>query len=664
MFPGSLQRFKFPIDADENDDENFSFETSNRYNPKNQNGPILSPSVPHFGKFSKNLPSHFKLPKISERLFESNSYDLRSKKKEKKRHKSQNFDSSSFSLSSKSRQYSNDDTDISNNHITIQLDGLSMKKIVSNIKKEFKKLSPRDEKVVFTLKGAERWTYINPMKKEINTLATQFGYSLNSNASSGVIIQCDRADTDEVFEDTNDTAIHKTTMLVPTSSEECIMNIIRKRLASVFNGIVTFKPINGKYPQSLRGTIIVKIIDLCKEFGYSARVVDYGAQIIECDMRTQHLTKPASNEQTNNEMQPQNIGCFKVDVPWDSPGKAEVLIRSYLTNSSYDRIRFTPNVGMYSVTKMKNFPDKIEQICTNEFHYQAIKLPGEIVDCIKESAIPRSFSAPSIGMKVVQLPTNDRRLMEQMVRNQLECGKIGNVVLNLGVIRQTSIICEKVCEICKEYGFQYNVSKNSSNELIVQITMTKKICNQIAIPLPINNISMLKQKVKRYIESCFIGKIDFTPESKIDRTSFKLFAKSITDIVDSYAFQSQVIEGPQIIRCMVNPQFFNLSSFSDDSQIESKVKNVLTSASKNSFVVFSIQKKSVPEMQRASEKVAKICKNIGYLAKVSEFYYQCVVCYTSGTKISDEIEMPPLRRRRATLSGSTIGLSKKNSFKI
>lgn len=259
------------------------------------------------------------------------------------------------------------------------------------------------------------------------------------------------------------------------------------------------------------------------------------------------------------------------------------------------------------------------------------------ISTLNNTLANKSYNSSS---KNIQLPLNDRKACEQIVRNYFESGKAGTVSFSCGNNRDSGDLCSIISDICQEYNFRCKVVKcqidNQSfsvlnNQFVVECNVTPRNYNQLFVRIPSDNVSAMKTKLQRYFESGFIGKIDFSPITK-NHSTFLFFAQNVSSICDSYGFNSQVIESQDTVRCIVYPQYFDLSNYLDDSQIEQRVKNVLTSGIKDSYIVFSVKRKTVPENQKSAEKIAKYCKSLGFQAKVSDFYFQRICVNYLGNK--------------------------------
>lgn len=743
MYGSTTRHFQISRDADDRDDDKFHFESIARYNPL-MKVPELSPSSPQFSKYYRALPTRFKLPRICNYSGGANPKYKRGKNRLKKDKRSKNSQSKSKywdkdeniddgqsyngdfyrlspikSSSSSSHRSSSVPSSESNKHSSIDNNGSKHSKFYktliikenssaheykSEVKKEFRKMKSRNQNgsIIFTLKGTDKRQLLDNVRNEIEQICVNYGYLIKA-MNSGTVIECQKDTEEDSFESSSN--VHRTTLLVPCSTEENSLCAIKKRLQSLYNGIVTFKPIRKRYNTLAPMEFLNKVVEICRENGYSAKITNIQAQTIDCDMRNKIQSNKLSptkqilsNIQTTKLKEADdsklNKGYTKVDVPWNSPIKAESIVRSYLSDgTAKGKIVFAPSVGLYSVINMSNFPDKIVEICSNEYHFQAIKFPNQTVECNKSvkcfnnntnvnqstnslsnGNISSSASLPSsVGLslsstmpmssynntssistlnnalanksynsssKNIQLPLNDRKACEQIVRNYFESGKAGTVSFSCGNNRDSGDLCSIISDICQEYNFRCKVVKcqidNQSfsvlnNQFVVECNVTPRNYNQLFVKIPSDNVSAMKTKLQRYFESGFIGKIDFSPITK-NHSTFLFFAQNVSSICDSYGFNSQVIESQDTVRCIVYPQYFDLSNYLDDSQIEQRVKNVLTSGIKDSYIVFSVKRKTVPENQKSAEKIAKYCKSLGFQAKVSDFYFQRICVNYLGNK--------------------------------
>ena len=742
MFSSTTRHFPISHDTDDKDDDKFHFESIGRYNPL-MKVPELSPSNPQFSKYFRALPTRFKLPRISncsngmspryrrgKNKFKKDKKSKGNQNKSKYWNKNENIDneqsyddifelspmksssshrSSSVPSSENSKHSSSDNNEFKRNnkyYKTLFIKDSGIQDLKTDVRKELKKMKSKNQNgtIIFTLKGTDKRQLLESVKNEIEQICNHNGYLIKA-MNSGTVIECQKSSEDVSFE--NSSNVHRTTLLVPCSTEENSLSAIKKRLQSLYNGIVTFKPIRKRYNTLAPMEFLNRIVEVCKENGYAAKITSIQAQTIDCDMRNKiqnnklsPINKIYTNSQTtklkdaNDENGSKNY--IKVDVPWNSPIKAESIVRSYLSDgSAKGKVCFAPSVGLYSVINMSNFPDRIVEICSNEYHFQAIKFPNQAVECNKSvkcynsstslssstnlssnsnmshnspnSSISSSSNQPLSSIstnsfnnassvssinnfstnkstisssKDIQLPLNDKKACEQIVRNYLESGKTGTVSFCCGNNRDSGDLCANICDICQEYNFRCKVVKcqieNQSfsvlnNQFVVECTVTPRNYNQLYVKLPSDNTSAMKAKLQRYFESGFIGKIDFSPVTK-NHSTFLFFAQNVSSICDSYGFNSQVIESQDTVRCVIYPQYFDLSNYLDDSQIEQRVKNVLTSGIKDFYIVFSVKRKTMQENQRSAEKIARYCKSLGFQAKVSDFYFQRICVNYFGNK--------------------------------
>lgn len=779
MFSTSSRRYTISREVDDREEDKFVFESFARYNP-HAKAPELSPSNPTFPKYSRALPTRFKLPRINS--FNINTKCRRGKSKFKRDKKSkkdkftaskaqywksdENFDSSdsldedyqTYPIKSSSShrsssvpsndnpKYSTTDNHENNQknsnkyYKTLFIKDIITQDIKSDVKKEIKKIKSKNQEgtIIFTLKGTDKKPILDIIKDEIEQVCNHNGYSIKA-MNSGTIIECQKKSHDDQFDSSSN--VHRTTLLVPCSTEENSLAAIKKRILSLYNGIVTFKPIRKRYNTTLPMEFLNKIVELCKENGYFAKITDIQNQIVECDMRTRIQNNKsalsASSTSTTNQIssssqstklreidnESANKGYIKVDVPWNSPSKAESVIRSYLSDSSFKgKIRFAPSVGLYSVINMGNFPDRIVDICLNDFHFQAVKFSNQVVECNKsiknynansnsptKSGLSTSMSVSNLSTisgtsnasstlnysskglstsssfgnlstiaanrnssattKTIQLPINDKKLCEQTVRIYLESGRPGNVDFGCGNIRESSDICSAIGDICKEYNFRFKVIKGQAenqtfsvlnNQFIVECNVIPRNCSQLYIKLSSDNTAM-KAKIQRYFESGFIGKIDFSPILS-NHATFLFFAQTVSSMSNSYGFTSQIIESQETVRCILSPQYFDLSNYLDDSQIEQAVKNVLTSGIKDSYIVFSVKRKTIPENQRCAEKIVKYCKMLGFQAKLSDFYYQRICVNYMGTRNKPKQSQNTYSSSSISTSSSITSMNKLNAI--
>ncbi|OHT07543.1 hypothetical protein TRFO_05175 [Tritrichomonas foetus] len=552
-------------------------------------------------------------------------------------------------------------------------DGLNIQEVVNEVRNEFKKMKSTNftGDVVFILKGVKKQSLLDIVKRTMTRVIYENNYTPNHLMSSNSSICCEPMNETESSspESNAEKQAHsspfsdavKTTVCVSSVSDESTMATVKRRLACPFNGVVIFKPINGKYNTTLMKEYPNKIISVCSEYGYNARIIDFKAQIIECDMRTKNPNAPNSMVSTSrisrneNDMKQSNTSAsgksisfsknitnklaspsidsqyqsnvLNVEVPWNSEREAEAIVRKHLTSRFKGTISFAPSIGLYSVVNMGNFPDRIVEIC-NEFHFPAIKKKDQVVDCIKtdinsshsmtskqDSSFASNTSIDKIdspNSKIVQLPYKDIKSAEKIIRNQLESGRVGQVQFSCS----NNIIMSMLIEICNEYGFSAQMLGDST----VTVKMCQRAHNELNIQIPTDTSSNMKKKLQRYFESGFIGKLTVTPSKPYGNITN--FSQIVVDVCTAYGFQSKVIDNTTV-RCLINPLFYDLSCYNDE-QLEPKVKSLLISNMNSNFVVFSVKRQEMNDMKNAAERISKFCKSIGYPARISEFYYQRV----------------------------------------
>ena len=680
---------------DDDDDDGFEFESRKLYNPR-QNVPTLSPATPQYDKVLKGNILHFKLPKI--KGSSKTPQPTRNQPKQKRRTslKNKSHDSLSFetpkkeeskagkeknsiktvTTSKRSSSVSSQSSAFQKNfkrYKIIKSDGYNTFEVINDVKYELAKAkASHDQKdVVFLIKGIKQDSLLDITRRAMQRTILENGYEINQDLSSKTSLCCVLnpnfgENMTKTSTNIND-EIMKTTVYVSSISEESTLSTLNLRLQTPYNGIVYFQPIDGKFSSSMK-EYPLKIVKICRQNGFPAKVVDFKTNIVECDMREKSTRKESSKptpvrndenifqNQKMTSISKQNLNgsyigsennSIKVEVPWNSEKEAELIIRSHLTNDYKGKITFIPSIGLYSVVNMPNYPDRIIEIC-KEYNFHDVKKRGQIIDCVKterpqsilkkssyssnsmsqssssqntsyctSNPIMKKTSPPGSPSKLVVLPSKDKISAEQIIRNQFESGRVGNVQFSC----ENGVILSLVIEIGKEYGFKTQAINNSN----VQTKMTVRANNDLYIQVPSDNNHNMKKKMQKYIESGFIGKLIVSPSNP--KSNLSNFTKSVIDLCSAYGFQAKV-ESNGVVKCLINPLFFDMSSY-PDSQLEQRIKNALiTNKVKNSFIVFSAKRPTIEEMKISADKMVHACKSFGCPARTSEFYYQRIFCNT------------------------------------
>lgn len=721
---------------DSSDEELFYFESPVRYDPR-EKAPILAPQTPQIDKYfhqNGGKPLRFQLEPL--RPISATPQPKRFKGKNDQKEENSETNSQIYPISSlssftprKTGAHTSDDTPLtkSNKHSsniiegnlafsptvkknlkkfkTIRTDGTNLIQVLDIVREEFDKAQETNFNgdLVFMLKGIAKQTLLEIMKKAISQIVHEYGYAPSSISNLSSTIYCEKKNV----ENTEQTAVtpkavksqnsnsadqsqpNKTYITISAISDENAQTVIKGQLLSGFKGIVVFTPVRGRFNTALMSQYPQKVIDTCKMYGFSAKLVESNLQAVECDMRNRMTAKPPpipkrhipstpnNNEQSTtkkpekqvsiiqqtpqkptilsnsnvndsseiiNHVEPSpkvsksavnndqsatvhDESVLKVEVPWNSEKEAEALIRKTLSGSYVGLLRFMPSIGLYSVISMKNYPDRIIEIC-EEFNFKAIHKCGQIIECIKTG------EKPKIETKKVTIPPHSKKGLEQVVRSQLESGFIGNVQF-----LQVGNHAERIQEICEEFQFESKVVDN-----IVMVKMTERKCKELIVNLPLESSKALKHKLQKYLECGYIGPIIFKPQRcEPNRPVIPQFANIVCDICRIYSCPAKILDSTGSILAQLSPKLVEINSNSD-IEIEQQVKSLLSDF-KAGFMIFSINL-NIPDYKKKAEMILNICKTEQFPAKMADFYTGRVICNSNknGAKKNEaknvEIKIP------------------------
>ncbi|OHT09435.1 hypothetical protein TRFO_04487 [Tritrichomonas foetus] len=472
------------------------------------------------------------------------------------------------------------------------------------------------------------------------------------------------------FDEQNSNRVNVT---ISAISDENAQTIIKGQLMSGYKGIVVFTPVRGRFNSALMSQYPQKVIDICKSMGYAAKLVDPNSQNVECDMRTKvnirDASKPPpiprpstpSHNQVNNQMNNQSnsqmnnqlnnvtptstpsssefstpnsndqtmtpkkppIGQFvqspgtshedvpllKTEIPWNSEKEAEAIIRKSLESDFIGNIRFIPSIGLYSVISMKNYPERIIEIC-DEYKFTASRRCGQIIECNKTTGCEK----PKIPTQEVPVPVNSKKAVEQTIRAKLESGFIGTMVFT-----NAGVYLNRIVEICKEYSFT-----NKIEEQNVIVDMTERKTKEIIVDLPMENAKQLKHKLQKYLECGYVGPIIFKPlRTDVSRPIIPQFSHIVCDICKIYSCQAKILDTSGSIHAILNPKVVTLNITNNES-LEGLVKRYLSDF-KSGFMIFSL-KCDPQDLKKHTESVVSICKAEGFPSKQADFYFGRVIC--------------------------------------
>ena len=685
------------------DEEEFYFESPRRYNPK-EKAPFLSPKTPQYDKFNQKAERPLRFHLLRTRPFPATPQPKRTKGINIRNN--ENI-SSPPPISVHSDNENVNTTVENNNHDaskiinetpkcvklenpsttghyaftptpkknpkkfrTIKTNGANQNGIIKEVNDEFEKLKKSQfiGDIVFILKGITRQSILDETKKNISDIAEQRGYKPSTMSNLSSTVYCEMKPLENP--DTNlqtpqihknltvsfDTNVERTNVTISAISDENAQTIIKGQLLSGYRGIVTFTPVRGRFNSALMSQYPQKVIDICHQYGYFAKISDNNPQTVECDMRSKManspntpkrdpnlkvdpnekplvtLSKPSSP--STNAIKSDISQILKVEVPWNSESDAESIIRSTLEGDFIGTIRFIPSIGLYSVISMKSYPEKIIELC-KEYNFESYRKCGQIIECIKNKI---QTSAPNQHIKEVSLPTKSKKAIEQAIRSNLESGYIGNLTFT-----NITTYGPRIQEICKEYLFQSKLENKS-----VHVTMTQRKCNELIVELPINDPKGLKHKLQKYLECGYVGKILIKQQKmelleKVGQPqsiypTFSQFSHVVCDICRIYNCTTTVDNNTESILTQLNPKIVDLTNVSNED-LENQVKKNLLEF-KLGFMIFFV-KDGVPDTKKKTELIVNLCKAEGFPAKQADFYSGRVICNSNKNGVKKIDSNPP-----------------------
>ena len=348
------------------------------------------------------------------------------------------------------------------------------------------------------------------------------------------------------------------TVKLPSFDADTAEDVIRKQLESDFRGIVVFEAEKKFFSKSQMKNYPRRILDLCKEYGFRARIVDPLTDSVECDMpgerRPMVYQLPADDRivlvTVNKSLTTDRAAVFKPSagefspslenliiaactdagkravknadnsISWSTPkptnthkilvplstvdsAAAESLIRTHLDSDFTGILVFKPAHGVFSSTLMQEYPERILQIC-EEYGYEADLQANQLVVCDK---------GKKMAEKTVELPSNEEE-SDAIVMSELLSGVRQTVLFYLAEEERQ----KKVVATCQGFGYDASIVDSHT----VQCTM-----KPVVVPLPATDKASLEYIVRKQIfgvTGCvckFVPEDDAETESEVVRRKFK-----------------------------------------------------------------------------------------------------------------------------------------------
>lgn len=343
---------------------------------------------------------------------------------------------------------------------------------------------------------------------------------------------------------------HRIVVPISTFDKAAAESLIRTHLDSDFSGVIVFKPAHGVYSSTLMNEYPKRITEICREYGFDARVIGSSVECSKSGQRKEDAT---------------------VKLPCYDQQEAEAWVMKELTSGLRRTVTFLPFFGTYSDTMTKDFPQRIVEICQS-FGYEATVTNSEkqIVQCV---------------MKPVQvdLPVNDIGALEATVRKNILSEAKGVYAFKPDVrIKEPSVLQrfrERVMRVCQDCGFK-PVDPNNDKQLIFCNTIPKEISSSTAsnpqkeppvsprsviargfpgsmtVALPTFDPKIAESLVRAHLDSGYVGTVRFQPKSyKYSETMMKGWPQRILDLCRESGFRAKLVnEVSQIVECEMTPK--------------------------------------------------------------------------------------------------------------
>ena len=454
--------------------------------------------------------------------------------------------------------------------------------------------------VLFVVNGETSTEELERYRNRISTIINEHGYipRYKTNRPNIVFFRMWALTSPRKLDDASDGDTpgksQKLTVLLPCTTADKALLMVKMQLRLNFPGIIEFVPEEGRYHELFMNRFPDRIVELCREFGYSAMISDEQGQKVECWIP--------------NESEPEVTQTpeMKVQLPSFDAETAERLIRNQLESKFVGNVIFEAEKKFFSKSQMKNYPKRILELC-KEYGFHA-----EIIDKISGS-VECEMTGRDEEPIIYELP-NDQKIALNMVKQSLMAGDTAGFKPQVG---QFSDNLEKlIINTCRAAGKE--VEKRENNAIVWKTPKRKNVREIVVSVSPFDRLSA-ESLIRTHLESTFCGFILFRPAHGLySSTLMPEFPERVVEMCHDYGFAAK-IQDHQHVKCdktVLNKAEITVKVPSHDEREAGKVLNDVLTSGVPQTVVF------VPEADKYDEKLgdfpSKIiekCKIFGYEAR-------------------------------------------------
>ena len=459
--------------------------------------------------------------------------------------------------------------------------------------------------MLFMIKGESSAEELERYRKTIQNIINECGYvpRFRSAHPNIVFFKMLPEATPKKREKSLQAVSRKKAFKVPVGSPEKAVAMIKAQLKSV-KGVAEFVPETGKYPGAMR-EFPQKVIDVCKQCGFGARIADEEMQIVEC------WPLPMSEKRER--------ARITVKLPSFDAESAEDVIRKQLESNFQGIVVFEAEKKFFSKSQMKNYPRRILDLC-KEYGFKA-----RVIDPVTNSV---ECDMPDDGDPVVyQLPADDRMVV-MTVNKSLASDR---AAVFKPVAGEFAPSMEKlIIATCTDAGKR--AVKNEDNS-ISWFTPRPDNSNKLVVPLSTFDRAAAESLIHTHLESDFKGILIFKPGHGVYSSALMQdYPERIQEICDEYGYEG-LLQANQIVECDKSRKMIEKTvelPCNDDEAMEELVMNELRSGVRET-VLFVPQSQTTDEeaLKDFPKKVMDICQTFGYEASGSDLpdhiFVQCVM---------------------------------------
>ena len=470
--------------------------------------------------------------------------------------------------------------------------------------------------MLFMIRGEASLAELEQYKGRISAIITENGYAprLKSNHPNIVYFRMVRAPQQRRHSYANPEAGmkmrdgDKQSVILPSMSAERALMMAKMQLRLNFKGVTEFVPEGGKYHEILMSNFPVRLVELCQQMGYVARIVDERRQVVEASLPPVSPVEPKAEPQQR----------ITVQLPSFDAETADNLIKSQLESDYEGIVVFKAEKKFFSKSQMKNYPKRILDLC-KEYGYRA-----RVVDAVTNT-VECEMTGDGHKPVVYYVPLDDRKVIATLNKS-LESDSAAILKPLSG---EFSPPLEKlIIDTCRDHG---KVAIRTADKCIQWSTPKPHDPHRIVVPISTFDKAAAESLIRTHLESDFSGVIVFKPaHGGYSSTLMSEYPKKITDICREYGFDAKVM-GNQCVECSKTGQkkedvTIKLPCY-DQKEAEAWIMKELLSGVRRT-VTFTPFFGTYSESMTTNfpQRIVEICQSFGYEASVTNVEKQTVQC--------------------------------------